>query len=175
MKGAEAFRKVPLEIDLFISHPLFSKTVSSPLFLAASGLFAVACAFYLYRAVSTGTKTRTRSVLLGISLACFAMSIVLTPMIQRARKPTGSMIIAGMIDDKAILDYGLFKQYYFIVDINREKIGVITNKDIYSMSQYKKNSTFDYTLYTYNHDGKNIMYNFCRPEFKVKVERGNCQ
>lgn len=175
MKGTEAFTKVPLEIDLFISHPIFSKTVSSPLFMITSALLTLTCALYLYRAISTRTRARARAILLVISFTCLVTSIVLSPMIKRARKPTGSMIIAAIIDDKTILNYGFFKQYYFIVDINREKIGVITNKDIYSMSQYKKYSTFDYTLYTYNHNGKSVMYNFCRPEFKVKVERGNCQ
>ena len=68
-----------------------------------------------------------------------------------------------------------FKQYYIIVDINGEKHGVITNKNIYSMSKYKKYTTFDYTLYTYIQNGKNVMYRFCRPENKGKIERGNLQ
>jgi len=43
------------------------------------------------------------------------------------------------------------------------------------MEMYKKYSTFDYTLYTYINDSKKAIYRFCRPQFKIKQERGNCQ
>ena len=101
--------------------------------------------------------------------------VTLTPLIKVARNPNGSTIIAGMIDDKQVINYGFFKQYYFVVDSNRQKLGVITNKEIYDMDMYKKYSPFDYTLYTYNMGDKVVAYRFCRPEFKVKQERGNCQ
>lgn len=59
--------------------------------------------------------------------------------------------------------------------MNGEQHGVMANKNIYSMSKYKKYATFYYTLYTYIQNGKNVLYRFCRPENKVKIERGNLQ
>ncbi len=73
-----------------------------------------------------------------------------------------------MIDDKQIVIFGLLKQYYCVVEINRKKLGVITNKKIFNMNMYQKYSTYHYRLYTYINGDKSIAYLFSRPEFKKR-------
>jgi hypothetical protein len=173
--GFNDYIRVPLSIDLFMSHPFFSKLLSSSPLPLALVFIILLFAFYLFRNIIQHKKYKLLLAGLIASICILGIVLYISPLVTIARNPSSSTIIAAIVDDKKTINYLFFKQYYIIVDINGEKHGVITNKNIYSMSKYKKHATFDYTLYTYIQNGKNVMYRFCRPENKVKIERGNLQ
>lgn len=92
-----------------------------------------------------------------------------------ATHPASSTIIAGILYDKQIITVGPIRMPYFIVKINDDTLGVVTNPKTYGNTSAVPGASFDYTLYTYMKGDSIIMYRFLKPEFKVKAEPGNLQ
>ena len=170
-----AFEKPPLLIDLVIHHPLVSACVASPYFLAALALLACASAYCFMRFRASKASARAFAVCGSLSLLLLGASAIAAPHIKKARTPTSSTIIAGMVDSMAVTGVGPFKKYYFVVDVNRKKFGVRTTKAIFELPQYKPLATLDYSLYTYVSGDQITVYRFCDPDLKLKPERGNLQ
>lgn len=174
MSNTDAFIKAPVDIDFFISHPRIAQAITSPFV----SVLVILLALYLLYVGLDYLRKKKNPVFLVFAVVSILVVIelqFLKPLVIQARTPSSSTVVAAIIHDKHIIGTGLFKQYYFVVDINREKIGVITTKDIYHMPMYSINAPFDYSLYTYTNNGRVRMYRFLKPDFKVKPEQGNCQ
>ena len=175
MNHAIAFEKPPLLIDLVIHHPIISACVTSAYYFALLALVLSASAYCLVRFRANKPVARTFAISGLLTLGLLIASLIAAPSVAKARAPTSSTIIAGMVDAKAITGIGPFKKYYFIVDVNRKKSGVRTTKEIFELPQYKNQATLDYSLYTYVSGDQITLYRFVDPDLKLKAERGNLQ
>jgi len=175
MNHAIAFEQPPLFIDLVIHHPIVSVCVTSTYYFAVLALMLCASAYCLVRFRANKPVARTFAISGLLTLGLLIASLIAAPSVAKARAPTSSTIIAGMVDAKAITGIGPFKKYYFIVDVNRKKSGVRTTKEIFELPQYKNQATLDYSLYTYVSGDQITLYRFVDPDLKLKAERGNLQ
>lgn len=166
-----SFELVPADINFFISNPGITRLLTNAVSLLILGTLVL---FALYVSVKQAIKKKPVYLL---SAAAALMLVVMLPIgSQRARfaiNPESQTIIAAIIKDKQIVRHGLWKEYYFITEIEGKRYGVATAKDIYLMDKYKPGATFDYSLYTYRTTTGFILYRFLKPEFKVKAARGN--
>jgi len=149
--------------------------LASPAALAA---IIMLCGSILY--VSIAAIWRKKSIRNSIIMALAAILAFVTFKSAAnaafwATHPASSTIIAGILYDKQIITIGPIRMPYFIVKINDDTLGVITNPNTYGNARAVPGSSFDYTLYTYMKGDSIIMYRFLKPEFKVKVEPGNLQ
>jgi hypothetical protein len=110
MSSKAYFEAAPLSIDYFISYPGSSKIVSSPYCKLALLLLSLyLLAIILMRSINK-QKAIIHCISLSVSVLTLVISVKLTPFIDTARNPNASTIVAGMVDDKRALDFGLFKQ-----------------------------------------------------------------
>ncbi len=175
MDNVTAFEKVPKIIDFFISHPGITRALTGRI-----GLFVVVFVVLTGLYASIAAIVRRKRVLphaayIACLLCLFGLFTLGSRTATMAINPMTQQIIAANVYDKAVVREGLSTKYYFIVRIEDRTYGVITNETIFNMPMYRKNAPFDYSLYTYERDGKDVMYRFLRPEFKVKAQRGNLQ
>jgi len=175
MNQAITFEKPPVLIDLVIHHPIIAACISSKYFYALLAVVLLTSLFYLIRYRARKPIARILAATGSVTLILLITGIIVSPHIVKARTPTSSTIIAGMVDSKTVISVGPWKYYYFIVDVNRRKYGVRTTKAIYELPQYVTHATLDYSLYTYVWDNEISLYRFCDPDLKLKAERGNLQ
>jgi hypothetical protein len=175
MNQVIAFEKPPFFIDLVIHHPIISACLTSPYYFAILAFTLCALTYFLIRFRANKPKARAFAICGALTLILLTVGGIASPHIRRARTPTSSTIIAGMVDSKAITGVGPFKKYYFVVNVNGEKFGVRTTKEIFELPQYKPYATLDYSLYTYVFGDQITVYRFVAPDLKLKPERGNLQ
>lgn len=170
-----AFEKVPKIIDFFISHPGITRALTGRIGLFIAILVVLSGSYASSVAIIRRKGVLRPVVCIACLLCLFGLYTLGSRAASKAINPMTQQIIAANIYDKAVVKEGFSTKYYFVVRIEDKTYGVITNETIYNMAMYKKNAPFDYSLYTYESDGKDVMYRFLRPEFKVKAQRGNLQ
>ncbi len=169
----QSFEPVPADINFFISHPFITGILTNRISLM---ILVVLALYVLYISIRQAQRKRTVYILAAIVSIIFVILTVTAAKEARvAVNPDSRTIIAAILKDKQIVRNGLCREYYFITEIEGKSYGVATSKEIYSMDKYGPGATFDYSLYTYRTPSGFILYRFLKPEFKLKVQRGNLQ
>ena len=175
MANGIAFEKVPTFIDFYISHPVITGALTSRICLFVV-VFCSLVGIYASVASIIRKKGILRYTIYIACLLCLCAAFrISSQAAYKAINPMTQTVIAANIYDKAVIREGFSQKHYFVVRIEDRAYGVITNESIYTMPMYVKDAPFDYSLYTYEKDGKDVMYRFLRPEFKVKAQWGNLQ
>lgn len=174
--GSElAFEVVPGHIDFFISNPFITGLLTGRIGLFIVVFCSLAVLYVSILAIAKHNKTiRHVMYTVCVLVLCLAFRVGSQAAIF-AVNPMTQQIIASNIYDKAVVRGWLHTDYYFLVRIENRIYGVITNEQIYNMPMYNKGAPFDYSLYTYEKGGKDVMYRFLRPEFKIRAQHGNLQ